>query len=402
MKKIFYTMWLLGMIFLKLNAQTPGGGFDQDVVIKNNIIRKKIKDYEDNFNKVNPRNKIELDYPLEMGKEFKISLWDKGSSFTQQSYSLNDIDMSSYELLSTNLSFSDKDQVQKIIVLPFKVSENENIRKWLGTFKVNVALKGGISTFGAGIGGDNSDAFSRRGKRILFNYQKNDKTPRVPKDNESFEEYEKNVLIPYKSHLDSMLVKYNEERMRRVFKWTIGYNVQLFSVLSSKGDVAGFDTLNIHTVKSENYSGAFTYSIINGEVILGAGINYANARKSAAKSQERIDYWTQSASLSFRLFNLMRKEELERSEEYKKIMLQPAIHGGVSYEYTEAKGDFIYYIDGIKSTKTISPFIDIIISSALQFRISVPIIRNEYVDAGSKTVLGANLQYNFKLSNLGK
>ena len=401
MKKLILILLLTVMASLKVSAQTPEPGFSQDVVVKDSI-RKYIKDNEKKINETNPRTKTVLNYPVEPGKEFKLSVWDKGSSFTQQSFSLNDIDMSSYDLLSANLSFSDKDQVQKIVFLPFKISQNDHIRKWLSNLKINLALKAGISTFGVGIGGDNSDAFSSRGRKILKTLNKGEKTPRLPTATETFEEYEKNVLVPYKEHLDSLLIRYNKERTRSVFKWTVGYNVQLFSVLSSRGDVAGFDTLNVHTVKAENYSGTFTYSRNNGGFVLGGGFNYAYARKSAAKSQERINYWTPSASLNFRVFDFMNSSELHKNEDYKKTLFRPAMHAGVSYEYTKADGDFTYYIDGIKSTSTISPFIDIVISSSSQFRLSVPIIKAEYVDAASKTVLGANLQYNFKISNLGK
>jgi len=391
----FSTMILLLLALSKAAMAQPARND-----IRPDFVRALIQKLIDSAKKAAPRHAKELDYPLEAGREFKLSVWDKGSSFVQQGFSMSDIDLSSQDLLSANLIFSDKDQVQKIIFSPFKLSDNENIRRRLSSFKVNMALKGGISTFGLGIGGDSSNPFGRRAVKLFQQKNRELGTPKAPKDGEKFEDFEKRVLVPFRDKLDSLLISYNEQRTKHVFKWSTGYNLQLFAVLEGNGNVLGFDTLNAHATKAHNFSVSTTYSYDNGKLVLGLAMNYAHARKSAALSQKKIDYWSPSVNLSFRAFELLDDLQLQRNEQYKKTLFRPGIHFGFTYDYTQAKGDYRYYADAVRSAKTIAPFADLILTESSQFRISMPVTRTSYVDVPSQTILGANLQYNFKLTNL--
>ncbi|RZM27758.1 MAG: hypothetical protein EOO88_11530 [Pedobacter sp.] len=380
MRKICLIIAFLAAGFSLVHAQVTTPGFSKDKVVPD-LVRKLIGD--------DPR--------------YTLYAWDKASSFTQQSFALSDVDLSSYELFSTNIAFTDKDQAQKIIFAPFKIVKSRDIRKVLGNFKINIALKGGISTFGAGFGGDGSSPLGSRSKRLMEEVFANVPSPEAPLTGEAFTAYEKRVLLPYKLKvLDSALIRFNERRTDNVFKWTVGYNIQLFSVLSSKGDVSGFDTLNYHQIKADNYSLSMSFGRKNGKYLWTGGLNYALARKSAAKSQQRIDYWTPAISFGYRLFQFISDEELKKTEEYRKNMFIPGVHIGLAYERTKASGNYLYYQDNIRYNNIFSPFIDLIISPAAQFRVSVPVSKTQYVDGSKQTILGANIQYNFKLSNLGK
>lgn len=82
----------------------------------------------------------------------------------------NDISLNSFELLSTNIQFSKDDDLQKIVLAPFQLSNiksNENsLNSFLRNTKVNLAQKNGISTLGLGFTWDNSMHNTQRGKRI--------------------------------------------------------------------------------------------------------------------------------------------------------------------------------------------------------------------------------------------
>jgi hypothetical protein len=62
----------------------------------------------------------------------------------------------------------------------------------------------------------------------------------------------------------------------------------------------------------------------------------------------------------------------------------------------------VYYQDKLKRTVTRSPYVDIFISPVLQFRVSIPIVRNTYPNNDKQIAAGANVQYNLKFSNLAQ
>lgn len=376
---------------------------------------------------------------------------DGSSNFASGSL-FNTIDLSSYELLSGNLSFTDKDQTQKVVFAPLRLIPNLG-PSWLGNTKINLALKDKITTIGIAFGGDNSTYNSNRGHRLLRKVFPNHTIPAPPapadislpatfddfvfnvlsqpcdgapaKCNQDLldslkvkyaslllqrqtEAYFRDVVDPYAAEtIDELLLEYDLLRIKSVFKWSVGYNIQLFPNLFTQGEVNGFDTVNYYNLKAHTISGTVSYGYNHKRIHfnIGVGYNQIFMKNTAVKGQETVPYYGPSASASTRLFKFLSDRELKKNENYKKSLFVPCISLGLTWEAKFADGAMKYqafYPDNIKNTITWTPFVDILISPALQFRIGLPINRFEYLSGEKITAAGANIQYNFKLSNLAQ
>lgn len=84
----------------------------------------------------------------------------------------SDISLNSYELLSTNVQFSKEDDLQKVVFVPFKLIDLDEIKNYnfLYNSKINLAQKNGVSTIGVGFTWDNSIPSSKRGTRIFNSF----------------------------------------------------------------------------------------------------------------------------------------------------------------------------------------------------------------------------------------
>lgn len=350
-------------------------GFDQDVRLdtagKSFLLQLNLK----NFRYVN---------------DFTGSLGSPGLLF-------NELNFSSYELLSANLSFSDKNNAQKILFAPFKLNPSIRSNLLLNT-RVNFALKDKIMTIGAAIGGDNSDAHIKRfdsTRKAIFE-QGIYCTPECYSDKDKQEEArQKN-----QEEANNELIAFNKARTKSVFKWSLGYNVQLFQVLSSKSDDPAIDSLNHFALKAYTVSLSLSYGINNGSWVFSGGYNYIHGRKAADKSEKEIPYHGVQLFVTKRLFQFIGEENLKTNDNYLKSLFIPSLNLGISYEYKTTNGDVKFVEDGIQRSRVITPFIDILISPASQFRIGIPISRNKSVVDQKSMEVGSVLQYSFKLTNL--
>lgn len=394
-------------------------------------------------------------------------LSDGGSSFTKQIRLFDDIDFSSYELLSTNVSFTDKDQAQKIVFAPFRLSNNPMKFNALANTKINFSLKDKITTIGIAFGGDNTAPFTARANRIRARLFPPDlpapPPPKVPamfedyvigilaknvwtaaetdslktllKDKDLlrlldqirghsptdseikslqdlyhgkklqavFEAYNKTELAKANKSLDSLLLLYDKAIAKHTFKWSVGYNYQLFANLFSSGTVNNFDSLNYFNSKAHNLSATFTYGIDNNNWVFSAAFNQIFARATAEKTQKVVPYYGPSATISHRVFQFVKQVQLDTMASYKKNLFVPSLNIGLGYEGKFANGNLKYqpyYQDKIKTARVFTPFIDLLFTQALQFRIAVPITKLKYADNKEIMTTGATLQYNLKLSSL--
>lgn len=385
------------------------------------------------------------------------SLWDRGSSFTQQNTLFNDIDLSSYELLSANLSFTDKDQTQKVVLAPFRLTNNPAQFKFLVNTKVNLSLKDKITTFGIGFGGDNTSPYSRRANRIrtgiftgipapgfdprnlpptleqqllrILNCEMTDPVrnrifdslgirncidPEMLSVIFSIDSVKRRQLIldafnksvaNVNHTLDSLLLVYDKAIARNAFKWTLGYNKQFFPNLFAQGTANNFDSLNHYNSKADNISISATYSYNNNQLVFTGAYNHIYAKSSAAKGQKMVPYYGPAFSASVRIFSFFKQAVLDTMAIYKKSLFVPSLNAGLSFEgkYADNASKYApYYQDKIKRTVVWTPYLDILISPILQFRIALPIVRNTLTGDEKVTAAGANIQYNFKLSNLAQ
>ncbi|MBX2905211.1 MAG: hypothetical protein KF744_04180 [Taibaiella sp.] len=327
---------------------------------------------------------------------------DRASTFPQQATIFSELDISSYDLLSANLSFSDKDQVQKVVIAPFRIM-GATKNQWISNSKLNLSLKDKVTTIGVGTGWDNSSALSKESemfRQLCFNKLGTVSIPQgatVDDVMQRIADFEKEKLI-------SALIRYDSLRMLNVFKFSTGYNFQLFPVLFAQGGVSNFDSLNHFGLKSHNISGAATYSYNSSQIIVTASYNQIFERKSAEKGQILVPYYGPSINASIRLFKLLSYVKLRNTASFVKSRFIPSLNLGTSWEgkYPATGNNYkLYYKDNITRTDAFTPYVDILITPEAQFRLGFPIIRNEYAGSGDATSMGANIQYNFKISNLG-
>lgn len=309
----------------------------------------------------------------------------------------NELDFSGYELLSTNLTFSDKNNAQKIVFSPFRLDADQRSNILLNT-RFNVALKNNITTLGLAIGGDNSEprlekfqaireaVFSRGQYLIPECFGTKAEQDRARQINEA--------------EARRLLFEYDSIRTKHVIKWSIGYNTQLFGVLSSKGDDPITDSVNYFGLKSHNISGQISYLINNGQWSFSGGYNYIISRKNAEKGQDKIPYHGLAFSIAYRAISFLKGDKLKSNENYLKFLYVPSLNIGMSFEYKTTKGDVKFAEDGIKTGRVVTPYIDILISPAAQFRIGIPITKTKTVVDKKTSEVGALLQYSFKLSSL--
>ncbi len=395
---------------------------------------------------------VRVDKPNNGGGRF---ITDYAGGRTTQAYLFRDIDLSVYELAAANFSFTDKDQVQKINFQPFRLltdstkfldfaklneAQKKNIITFLNSVKLNVAQKKDITTFGIGFGADNSDPFSKRGNRILdtvFNSQPAAPLPIIPdtskyaqirddiKTSNHSTDIKKIMLVTMvdipieklvekarqanekqnaefkETTLDSLLLAYDERRAHHVFKWTIGFNTQFFSILSAKGTANNFDSLNHYSNKANIYSVTASYSYDRGWASVSTSYNYIESRKNAVKESNKINYNGYGFSLTKRICTFLSPEKLKLNENYKKSLFIPSLVLGGSWELKATpENNFILIEESIKRSRVLTLFVDILISPIAQFRIGLPIQKNTLISGEKMSLIGANVQYALKFSSL--
>jgi len=361
----------------------------------------------------------------------------------------SELDFSNYDLLTARLTFSDKDNIQKITFAPFRLNnrinkntiDNINNRSYQGIgqnvlsqSKFNISLKNNITTFGFALSSDDSAPSSLKSKGLRYKLFSSGRYC-IPEKFESVDEKTKKTITEtitsanpgmskaqleerIKSAIDarskaqiekiklrnervadSLLYLYDSLRTRRVFKWSAGYNTQLFSILSSEGS-PDIDTTNHHPLKAHNISITGAYGFFNGLYNVSATYNYISSRKNAEKSQDRIAYNGIVLSSSARIYQFLKGENLKTNENFIKSLFIPSFYLGISYEYKYTEGNLKFAENGLQSSRIITPFISVLISPASQFSIGIPITKNRSVTNLETFQFGTVLQYSFKLSNL--
>ena len=190
--------------------------------------------------------------------------------------------------------------------------------------------------------------------------------------------------------------------MKHVTKYSFGYNIQFFPVLESNSVEGNFDSLNYHSIKSNNFFVKGGYSYANGLVNINGAYNYFKKRKSADSTQEKRKYIGYTLGISVRAIPLIKKENLIKKDFYKNSLFVPGIYLGLNWDQTEYRGDEAKFAeDKLKSKSVITISIDFAVSPASQFRLAFPIQKTKEFDIQAKaTNIIAVLQYSFKLINL--
>lgn len=280
----------------------------------------------------------------------------------------NEVNMNTYELLTTNVQVSKIDNLQKIVFSPLKLSEKGSVSTLRET-KINLAQKNGISTLGIGVGWDNSSPYSKRGDdilaRIIFT------TIPIQAAGEDDYDYE----IRKAKIIRGNQVKYADAyklMLENSFKFTLGYNISLFEIIG--GDKVDLDQDmvidNYNSVEGHNYSLGLTH-VFSLKSALSLTTHYTKKLGSAKANEKIVDYI--GGSLSFAHQIIVLNKDYEKSEDYLKTLFVPSIILGASIEYQKAVSNTSFAKDGITNALAITPSADFKINPKNQFRIGIPI-----------------------------
>ena len=307
----------------------------------------------------------------------------------------NAVNLNTYELLTTNIQVSKEDNLQKIVFAPFKLTDSEKVG-FLRDTRINVAQKSDISTFGIGLGFDNSSPFSKRGTRLL-NVAFNGFPSQRPKgDDEKDYEYEAYKSKYYYS-MDSTYAKTYEKLLKNSLKLTIGYNISLFEIIGGdKVDLDDDDVIdNYFITESNNLSLGITY-IFSSKTAINLNGHYSSKMASQKENEKQVDYLGGSFSFAQRLFVL--NKNYHKTQDYLKSLFVPSIVGGASIEYQKAVSNEVYAKNGITETLAITPYLEFKINPKNQFRIGVPI--KNYEGIKKEVSFGPFIQWTLQIAKV--
>jgi hypothetical protein len=307
----------------------------------------------------------------------------------------NAVNLNTYELLTTNIQVSKEDNLQKIVFAPFKLTNSDKVG-FLRDTRINIAQKSGVSTFGVGLGFDNSSPFSKRGSRILNAAFNNFPSQRPKDDNEKDYEYEAYKSKYYYS-MDSTYAKTYEQLLKNSFKITLAYNISLFEFIG--GDKVDLDNDNIvdnyFITESNNLSLGLTY-IFSSKTAINLNSHYSSKLASQKENEKQVDYLGGSFSFAQRLFVLNRN--YHKTPDYLKTLFVPSIVGGASIEFQKAISNETFAKNGITENIAITPFLEFKINPKNQFRIGVPI--KKYEGIKKEVSFGPFIQWTLQIAKV--
>lgn len=304
----------------------------------------------------------------------------------------NAVNLNSYELLTTNIQVSKENSLQKMVLAPFKLSENTSLG-FLRETKINLAQKDGISTIGIGFGFDSSSPFTKKNDAILEGLVFTTDPVQGTDPDHVFEA--KKAIIERKN--DLLRVKAYEEMLKNSFKITAGYNISFFEIIG--GDEVDLDQDGVidnkHRVESNNFSMSLTFvgSIKSAVSLTG---HYSSKLASSKDGEKRVDYAGGSLAYGRQVFVLNKK--YEESQDYLKSLFVPSIVAGASLELQTAVSNKLSAKDGIITTWALTPFLDFKINPKNQFRIGVPIKR--YSGIKKEIGFGPFLQWTLQFASI--
>ncbi|WP_367866941.1 hypothetical protein [Pedobacter sp. WC2423] len=341
------------------------------------------------------------------GKETPFISDVTGNTLSQNQI-FKEVDPLGFDLFNANLSFSEKDQVQKIGFSPLKLISNWYTDWGISNLRISAANSSTGLTSGLSLGYDGSALESARVRGLYTKLKAkldDDKLLPVLRPRgaaESTADYTIYYQSVYRKKLDELIEEFDLARLKHVFKVQGGYNAQFFSVLGSNSPTSTFDSLNYHGFKGNNLFLTASYSFNNGWLNLSAGYNYFNKRKAADSTQILNRYDGFSFGVSKRVVQLIGTEALKKKDFYKNTRFIPSILFGVSYERSKFLGqDYLFAEEGAKHIYTWTPYIEFAIIPTVQFRMGFPFKNSELFDTKSKgQTINTVFQFNYKLINL--
>ena len=321
----------------------------------------------------------------------------------------NEYNFNTYDLLNTNLQFSEKNSLQKVVFSPFKLGNNY----WdvISETKINVSQKGGISTFGLALAYDNAAPFGKRANR-LFMDNKVIKAPKFLSKNQFndslYANYDKCVWTLDAAYKDYVEVTYKLESKKAVhkylrslnypsFKISFGVNTSLFQIIG--GDEVDLDQNSLidnkYSNKATDISGGTTLIFSEG-LALNVGYHHTMKRATPEEGQEKATYNGFTIAIGGMIAKL--DKNYKESDDYLLKLFIPSIILGGAFEFQKCTSNTEFCEDNIEQKWSFTPFIDFKISTKNQFRLGVPINSYKLVSNENLTDVGPFLQYTLQLS----
>jgi hypothetical protein len=308
-----------------------------------------------------------------------------------------EVSLSSYQLISANIQFSENNGQQKVIISPFKILIKKYI-DYLSETIINISQKESITTFGIGYTYDNSSPYGSKAKR-LSKLIISGLSMRTKNENETDVEYEVYKSEYLKELRFGKYVAFYKELSKNVIKINLGYNIQLFKILGGDNvDINNNNLIdNFYSIKSHNCNVGMSYNY-NQSLGIGVNFHYAQKRQTPEEGQKIIPYIGGSLSFGVKMLDL--DKNYETSEDFLKSLFIPSIGIGCSFEYQKCTGDLKYCEEGKEIQFVATPFIDIKLNPKNQFRLGFPINKTSYVNNKNQTSMGPFIQYCFQISGI--
>ncbi len=323
------------------------------------------------------------------------------SSFEQDIF--NDVSLTTYDLVSSSLNFSEKNSVQKLVFSPFKLRnlvDHTNdytnyklklrlLRPLLNELKLNMAQRKGITTFGIGTAFNNSFPFYYRGYHTW-----------------------NTIVLPTAttiSKTDSDFINFSRDLAVDSYQLTFGYNIQLFEVLAGDKVDVDQDGLedNKYAVKGHDLGIGFSHNP-SEKFGWSLGYHFTKKRGSAAEQtdankEKLLKYHGVSLSFSGMITSLT--SDPSQESEYQESLFWRSIWAGLSIEHQSCT-DNNFCENNLKRNTVVTPFLHFKISPKTQFKLGIPIRKFKMIQDSSgnedeQTNIGPFLQLRVQLAKAG-
>jgi hypothetical protein len=257
---------------------------------------------------------------------------------------------------------------------------------------LNITQASGVWTFGLGLGWDNSAPTGKRAKGIFDDSLGSLRglTPEGRAERAQF--YRESVAGRYRNYLNRVATG--------SVKVTGGVNLQLFEMFGgteTDADSNGFVD-NRYALKGWSVTAGVKYTPI--ERLEASLTGYFSSRRATAEEgQQLVSYPGGSVSLTWRAIDLMSPEDYQLTDQFIESKFIPSITPGVGFEYERCSDGAAVCADSVKYRLAFTPFIDFRITSAAQFRLGVPFVRELRFDDKSASRFTLVAQYNIQLTN---
>ncbi|WP_431107364.1 hypothetical protein [Winogradskyella poriferorum] len=194
-----------------------------------------------------------------------------------------------------------------------------------------------------------------------------------------------------------LALQYFKALQENSLKITFGGNLSFFSILGSDDVDLDNDNLNDneYSLQQKNLSLGFTH-IVNECWGYSATGYYLEKRAAAETDNDLQPYFGFSAAIGFRTWIL--DKNYKTSSSYLESLFVPSIHTGFALEHLKCNAsENSDCADGILKTTSVTPYVEFKINPKNQFRIGIPISRNERIDSKSEEI-GPFIQWRLQLS----